>query len=227
MNYERIIVFGAHPDDELTMSATIRRMTLAGVRVVVVTMSSGNEGYSDPSHKEEIVRLRQDESKRIDELLGIQRHVNLMSEDMAVLNDKATLHRCIQLIREERPQAVFTHGPIDNHRDHLATHAVTVEARWHAGEPVSIALGEPWRAPHLYYYKGFSGLDLPTVRIACHDHWLTRAKAWAMQSSQLQIFHSTEESLLDRARKELELEGPCYETFAIAERNVLGDFLPL
>jgi LmbE family N-acetylglucosaminyl deacetylase len=55
MDYKRIMVFGAHADDEITMSGTIAKMANAGVRVVVITMTNGCEGYPRPDMKDTIV----------------------------------------------------------------------------------------------------------------------------------------------------------------------------
>lgn len=225
MEYQRVMVFAAHADDEITMSGTIARLAGAGVRVVVVQMTDGCEGYPRPEMRETIVATRREEAAACDRVLGIARRVMLMRPDMALVNDKETLQECIRAIREERPQAIFTHGPVDRHRDHRATHALSVEARWHAGEPVAAALGASYYPPHLYYYKGVTGV-LPQIRFDVTDTAHKRHEALATQVSQHTLFQSTREKLLARAEEVRKAGTPQTESFWFAEWNEFHDFAP-
>ena len=227
MNYKRVMVFGAHADDEIRMSGTIAKMANAGTRVVVVTMTNGCEGYPTEDLKDTIVELRRQEAVECDKVLGIARREILDVPDMGLTDDKETLHKCIRLIREERPEAIFTHGPVDRHRDHLNTHSISVQARWHAGEPVSAALGEAWYAPHLYYYKGVLGNELPSIVIDTTETAEKQAEALATQVSQHTLFRRTKEDFLAEAESIRKNRPKRTETFWIAPRVVLGDFLSL
>ena len=226
MDYERILVFGAHPDDEFSMAGTMAKLAERGVEVYVVTMTNGNEGYPRAEMREGIVAMRRAEAAEADKVLGIARRFCLEREDMGLAADKATIKDCIRIIRQSRPHAVFTHGPHDRHRDHLATHTIGVQATWHAGEPVAAELGEPWRTPHLYYYKGCR-LALPTVRFDVTGYAHKRLEAMATQVSQHTLWGRSREDFLAEARR-LAAECPtAYETFWLAEPNVLRDFPPL
>lgn len=225
MNYQRVMVFAAHADDEITMAGTIARLSSEGVRVVVVQMTDGCEGYPRPEMRESIVAVRKEEAAACDKVLGIARRVMLMRPDMALVNDKETLQECIRAIREERPQAIFTHGPVDRHRDHRNTHALSVEARWHAGEPVAAALGASFYAPHLYYYKGVTGV-LPQIRFDVTATAHKRFESLATQVSQHTLFKSTREELLARAEEVRKAAEPRFESFWFAEWNDFHDFPP-
>jgi LmbE family N-acetylglucosaminyl deacetylase len=147
--------------------------------------------------------------------------------DMGLTNDKETLQKCIKVIREERPEAVFTHGPVDRHRDHLNTHFITVESRWHAGQPVAAELGEPWYPPHLYYYKGVTGNELPTVVIDVTETAEKGAEARATQVSQHTLFGRTKEQFLAEAESIRKSRPRRSERFWITGRVALNDFLPI
>ena len=112
------------------------------------------------------------------------------------------------------------------HRDHLATHTVSVQATWHAGEPVAAELGEPWRTPRLYYYKACK-LDLPTVVIDTTAWQHKRFEALATQVSQHTLFRRSRDDLLAEAARLQEALPPASETFWIVPTNTLHDFLPL
>lgn len=227
MDYKRVMVFGAHADDEITMSGTIAKMANAGVRVVVITMTNGCEGYPRPDMKDTIVELRRQEAADCDKVLGIARREIFDIPDMGLTNDKETLQKCIKVIREERPEAVFTHGPVDRHRDHLNTHLITIEARWHAGQPVAAELGESWYPPHLYYYKGVTGNELPTVVIDVTETAEKGAEARATQVSQHTLFRRTKEQFLAEAESIRKNRPGRTERFWITGMVVLNDFLPI
>jgi LmbE family N-acetylglucosaminyl deacetylase len=226
MDYERILVFGAHPDDEMTMAGTMAKMAEAGVHVACVTMTNGSEGYPRPEMRDEIVAMRRQEMADADKVLGIARRYPLDRDDMALCADKATVKDCIRIVREVRPHAVFTHGPHDRHRDHLATHTISVQAAWHAGEPVVAELGEPWRTPHVYYYKGCK-LDLPTVVLDTTGYAHKHPEARATQVSQHTLFRRSREEFLAEAEQLRQNPPPSSETFWIVGTNVLRGFLPL
>ena len=71
MDYERVMIFGAHPDDEILLAGTVAKMSAAGVRVVVVTCTDGCEGYPRPEMKDEVVEMRRKEAQECDRVLGI------------------------------------------------------------------------------------------------------------------------------------------------------------
>lgn len=156
MNYRRVLIFAAHPDDELAMAPAMARFVSLGVEVVIAMMTDGCEGYPSPDMRETIVELRKQEQEEADRVLGTRR-VHFGRPDMGLVNDKETLLEAIRVIREVRPDAIFTHGVDEQHRDHANTRDISLEAAWQGGEPVSTALGEPWATPHVWYYKNMAG----------------------------------------------------------------------
>jgi len=229
MDYERIMFFGAHPDDELIMAGTLAKLADSGVRVVVVQMTDGCEGYPSPDMRNTIVALRLEESVAADAALGISRRIHIGRPDMALVNDKETLRACIAAIREERPDAIFTHGPDDPHRDHVGTHHLAIEARFHAAEPVSTELGEAWFARHLLFDRAVRA-PLPRVRFDVTGYAHKRLEAIVTQTSQLVLFEQhwgkTKDDFLAEAAEIKERRAPAFETFWIAGEVQLTDFPP-
>lgn len=223
--FKRSLVFAAHIDDELTMAGTIAQFTSGGGDVLVVTMTDGCEGYPTPDLKDKIVAMRKDEARETDRVLGIGRRVFLDRPDMGLAYDKSVLQECIRIIREFQPEAIFTHGPADRHCDHRATHRISVDAWWHAGEPVAASLGTQWRTPILLYYKGVASPDaLPLIRNEVTKTAHKRFEALAAQVSQHVLFKSTREELLAKAEKMKASQETTYETFWIAEVNRFDSF---
>ena len=101
-----------------------------------------------------------------------------------------------------------------------------VQATWHAGEPVAAELGEPWRTPHVYYYKSCR-LPLPTVDFDVTGYAHKMAEARATQVSQHTLWHRTAEDFLAEAERLKQQRPAATERFWIVETNSLPDFLPL
>lgn len=225
MDYERILVFGAHPDDEITMANAMAKMADLGVEVTVAIYTDGCEGYPDPGMAETIVETRAAEQDECDKVLGISRRVRFGRPDMALTNDKQTFLDTIEVIRDVRPDAIFTHGPYDNHRDHRNTHTISVEARWQAGQPVAARLGKLWRTPHLYYYKAVID-PLPRIEYDVTGYAHKRAQALATQVSQHTLWNRTRDDFLAEAKRIEEQCPAASVTFWIAEKERWEDFPP-
>jgi len=222
MNFRRIMVFAAHPDDELVMAPAMARMASLGVEVVIALMTDGCEGYPDPSLRDTIVELRRQEAAAADEVMGTRR-ISFGYPDMGLVNDKATFLRVLEAIRAERPDAIFTQGNVDNHRDHLATHDLSLEAAWQAGQPVSTALGEPWRTPQVWYYKNM-GARPPDLVWDVTGFAHVRQLTLATQVSQHVLFHSTKESFLEEAERIKAANAPASQSFWVTGKTALREF---
>ncbi|MFW5867586.1 MAG: PIG-L deacetylase family protein, partial [Armatimonadota bacterium] len=123
MDYSRILVFGAHPDDELTMAPTMAMLAEHGVEVYICISTNGSEGYPRPEWKDEIVEMRARDMAEADEIIGTTERLFIGADDMGLTNDKQTFKEFIRVVRQVRPDVVFTHGPHDMHRHHPNTHA--------------------------------------------------------------------------------------------------------
>jgi LmbE family N-acetylglucosaminyl deacetylase len=226
VDYERIIVFGAHPDDELRMAPAMAKMAAEGTQVVAVIFTDGCEGYPDPSMRDTIVATRAKESDAACEVLGIDKYVNLGAPDMGLENTKAMLKKVIKVIREVRPQAIFTHGENERHRDHIATHELSLEASWHAGEPVAAELGEFWKTPHIYYYKN-TKMDGPAVLYDATDYAHIVPAVYATQGSQHVLFQRTKESYLAEVERVKANPPSTVSRFILHPWTTLREFPPV
>ena len=225
MDYERILVFGAHPDDEVVMAATMAKLSAGGCEVHVGILTDGREGYAHPSLRETIVEIRRGEQAECDRVLGVAKRHNLNAPDQGLANSKESFRWLVGLIREVRPDAIFTHGPHTRHRDHRATHELTVEARWQAGEPVNSDLGPSHRTPHLYYDKEVTP-GLPEIAFDVTGFLHKRLEALATQASQMAVFGRKVEDLRKEAAEDEAHPAPAHDRFWIAPRNRLQGFLP-
>ncbi|HUU42800.1 MAG TPA: PIG-L family deacetylase [Planctomycetota bacterium] len=223
MNYRRILVFGAHPDDETTMAGTMAKLASEGCEVHVAILTDGCEGYPDPGLKDRIVAMRRDEQAACDRVLGVTKRHNYDAPDQGLTCDKPTLLWCMRVIREVKPDAVFNHGPADVHNDHRRTHEVVRDAVFHAGQPVNAEIGAPHRTPHVYYYKAVREA-LPTVTVDVTDFCWKSAESRATQTSQHPLWNRFAKDWADLITK-LKRERPTTaETFWICDQTKLRAF---
>ena len=167
----RVIVTGGHPGDpEYGCGGTIARYTDLGHEVVLLYLNRGDteETASRPARP-----LRGDEAQKACEILGarpafagqINAHAIVDAEHYGLFRE---------LLAAEKPDAVFTHWPIDNHADHRAMFNLVYDAWRRLGRKFA-----------LYYYEVSNGEDTlqfapthyvdisqtePRKRRACYAH---------------------------------------------------------
>ncbi len=186
--WKSILVFGAHPDDEIIgVGGTIAKLSRMGKDVYVVTFTAGETGYARPEEKDSIANIRLKEAQACDKILGIKERVVLGRPTQGVANDKETYQECVRIIRKYKPDVIFTHWNKDKHRDHRAVSEVTEEAWWKAQENVLADMGTPWRAKELYFYEINELFAFPSLLIDISDTLEFKLKAMETQSSQMDV----------------------------------------
>ncbi len=224
--YSRIMIWGAHPDDEITMGGTIALMSNAGCEVVVVTFSKGDAGFCRAEWADTIADMRRQEAAACDEILGISERVFLELPDQGVRHEWPTTRRLIGLLRKHRPQALFTQGPEDRNSDHCAIAAMTDEIVWQAAENILADEGEPYAVPLVYLYSGHGNLG-PAIEVDVTEVADRKIEAWLSQETQVEMLPRIRERMENLRRAIAEERERATERFVIWERNVLSDFLPL
>ena len=116
---KKVLVIGAHPDDpESGCGGTIAILKQKGYEVVCVYLTRGERGIPGKSLEED--GQTEITPKRYDEMLDV--------------------------ITKEKPDIVFTHWPIDGHRDHRICSVLTYDSWRRSGYSFD-----------LYYYEVMSG----------------------------------------------------------------------
>jgi LmbE family N-acetylglucosaminyl deacetylase len=184
----RVLVFGAHPDDEVFgAGGTIAKLTRGGNKVFVVIYTKGEEGYADKILKDTIPELRRKEIEKVKGILGVEEYELLGKPDMGLVNDKDTFKETIRLIRKYRPDAILTHYRVDRHRDHRTASRLVTEAFWQAMEPVSMDLGNPWRTRALYYFEEAYPFKFPSHIVDITGTFQAKTDAMRAYVSQLPV----------------------------------------
>lgn len=220
--YSRIMIWGAHPDDEILIGGTIAAHADAGAEVVVVTISRGDAGYCRAEWADDIEQRRREEAAACDEILGVTERVFLGWPDQGVRHDWKLTRLLIEQLRKHRPEALFTLGPDDRNRDHSSVAEMTDEIVWQAGESILADHGEPYTVPLVFIYHGHEGMG-PSIEVDVTPWAARKADAWLSQTTQVEMLPRIRERMA--ALKRLQDEGGTdIERFVIFERDTLTDF---
>jgi LmbE family N-acetylglucosaminyl deacetylase len=145
----KILVSGGHPDDpESGCGGSICRFTASGHEVVTLYLTRGEAGIEGKTHQE-AAEIRTTEALEACKVMGA-RPVFAGQVDGDTQVNKDAYARIASIIRDERPDLVFTHWPIDTHPDHRVTsHLVYHVWNWFRLDE-SLAFD-------LYYYEVLTG----------------------------------------------------------------------
>jgi LmbE family N-acetylglucosaminyl deacetylase len=220
--YDRIMIWGAHPDDEILMAGTIAAHSDAGAEVVVVTISRGDAGYCRAEWADDIAQRRREEAAACDEILGVTERVFLDWPDQGVRHDWKLTRLLIEQIRKHRPQVLFTLGPDDRNRDHSAVHEMTDEIVWQAGENILADHGEPYTTPLVFIYHGHERMG-PSIELDVTQWAARKADAWLSQTTQVEMLPRIRERTAALKRLQ-EAGGTDTERFVLWRGNTLSDF---
>jgi N-acetylglucosamine malate deacetylase 1 len=172
-NKLKIIVTGGHPGDpEYGCGGTIARYTGLGHDVTLLYLNRGEKGCPDQIAKT-CSATRVSEAQKACEILKAHARFADQTDGEAVV-DQPHYNAFHNLLESEKPDVVFTHWPIDNHRDHRATSTLVYDAWLRMGKRFA-----------LYYYEVSDGEDTllfhptdyveitqtePRKRAACYAH---------------------------------------------------------
>lgn len=202
MKKKRVLVFGAHADDEVIgMGGTLRKLADAGAHIRLVLFSAGAEGYSSLAEREGISARRDTETRRVCNILGIAEYVNLGLLDWNMKVDNAAYRAVIEHIRGFRPDMVFTHTHAD-YNDHQVVNRTVTEGWYHAS--VACAMGVDPITPRmpLYEFEVLQPMASPGIVTDITETFRAKQEAMACYASQHQVvggvFQMMEGRALDR-----------------------------
>jgi len=130
---KRAMSIHAHPDDQdFTVAGTLAKWAQAGCEIVTVIITDGSAGTNDPQHgpdyKPTLARIRADEQRAANDILGVKETIFLGYPDGELVASIELRKDLTRLIRRFKPDVVVTGDPTGvfygngyiNHPDHRA-----------------------------------------------------------------------------------------------------------
>ncbi|ABL78593.1 PIG-L deacetylase family protein [Thermofilum pendens] len=153
---ERVLCVGPHPDDcEYGAGGTLAYLARSGKRVVYLILTDGSKGTTspgvDPRELAEIRRKEQEEAARI---IGVEKVIWLGYPDTELPYTPEARNSVIRVIREERPDVVFSPDPwllYEAHPDHRVGGLLAAEAVMLSPLPL-VHVGAPHAVKRLVFY---------------------------------------------------------------------------
>jgi N-acetylglucosamine malate deacetylase 1 len=143
----KVVVTGGHPGDpEYGCGGTIAGYADLGHEVTLLYLNRGEKGCAGKS-QEECGRIRTTEAWEACRILKAQAAFAQQIDGEAGIN-AAAYSDFQRIIEAEKPDILFTHWPIDNHRDHRAISMLAYDAWLQMGKSFAF-----------YYYEVSDGED--------------------------------------------------------------------
>lgn len=169
----KVVVAGAHPDDpESGCGGTIALYSDLGHDVVILYLTRGEAGISG-TPAEEAARIRTAECHKACAILEAQPVFAGQIDGQTEVN--ATRYEEFwKLLDSQQPDIVFTHWPVDTHRDHRATSPLVYDAWLRSGKKYplyyfEVMTGEQSQNFHPSTYVNITQTE-SRKRAACYAH---------------------------------------------------------
>ncbi|HWB24946.1 MAG TPA: PIG-L deacetylase family protein [Chitinophagaceae bacterium] len=134
---KKIVCVGGHPDDpESGCGGTLAKFVKAGHDVTIIYLTTGEAGIPGKTH-DEAAAIRKQEAINACKILGTQ-YIFAGQVDGDTVMDNAWLQKLQQMIMGEKPDIVFTHWPVDSHKDHQIASLFTIQTWMRAPEPFNL-----------------------------------------------------------------------------------------
>ena len=185
-----ILAFGAHPDDvELGCSGTIAKEISLGKKVGIIDLTRGELGSRGS------VAIRNSESAKASQILGIAVRENLDMRDGFFVNDEEHQLKIIRMLRKYQPEIVICNAIDDRHIDHGKGSKLVSDACFLSGlVKIETELnGESqkvWRPKVVYHYIQWKNIE-PDFVVDVTDFMEKRTQSILAYSSQ---FYNAEET---------------------------------
>jgi LmbE family N-acetylglucosaminyl deacetylase len=123
----KIVCLGAHPDDpESGCGGTLAKFAGLGYPVTIIYLTRGEAGITGKSN-EEAAAIRSNEALAACKILNAKAiFAGQVDADTVMNND--WVKKIEGILAEERPDIVFTHWPVDSHKDHQIASLLTIQS---------------------------------------------------------------------------------------------------
>ncbi|WP_246113214.1 PIG-L deacetylase family protein [Segetibacter aerophilus] len=170
---KKVVCVGGHPDDpESGCGGTLAALSKKGHSVTVIYLTTGEAGIEGKTHAEAAAIRKQEALNACAALKAKPIFAGQIDGDTIV--DNAWLGKIQKLIYDEKPDVVFTHWPLDTHKDHQAASLLTIQSWVRAQNKFSlyffeVCAGEQTMTFHPTDYVDITETqDLKRKAVFCH-----------------------------------------------------------
>jgi LmbE family N-acetylglucosaminyl deacetylase len=169
----KVLCIGGHPDDpESGCGGTLARFASAGHTVTIIYLTSGEAGIPGKSHAE-AASIRTAEAKAASAILLAKPLFAGQIDGDTVMNNE-WLKKVSDLIYAEKPDIVFTHWPLDSHKDHQVASLMAIQSWVRAREKFDLYFFEVCTGEQTYIFRPTDYVDISNFQeqkrnaVYCH-----------------------------------------------------------
>lgn len=192
----KVVVVGAHPDDpETGCGGTMILLAEKGHGVVSAYLTRGEAGISGKSY-DEAAQIRTNEALKACEIMNVKAAF-LTQIDGSTEITPERYNEMHNFMSSEKPDIVFTHWPIDTHRDHRICSMLVYDAWLHSGKQFSLYYFEVMSGEQSQNFNPADYTDISSVvekkHKACLEHKSQKVEEWYETShGRMEIFRGME-----------------------------------
>jgi LmbE family N-acetylglucosaminyl deacetylase len=181
-----VLAIGTHPDDiEIGCGGTLMLLKDQGYQLVHLIVTSGEEG-SNLISKRDLTLKREGEAKESAQFLGTANVIFLKELDGLTAFSKETKIKLISILREVRPEIIFTHSSSDFFPDHQIVHQLSHAAIVGASGPWYSEAGfVPHQVKNIYGYEVWN--PMPKYQLAMDISSVIEQKLQALRIHSSQV----------------------------------------
>ncbi len=169
----KIICIGGHPDDpESGCGGTLAKFAAAGHGVTIIYLTSGEAGIPGKSHAE-AAEIRSKESMEACKILQTKPVFAGQIDGDTIMNNDWVL-KLQGILDEEKPDIVFTHWPVDSHKDHQIASLLTIQCWIRAKDKFDLYFFEVCTGEQTMIFKPTDYVDISATQeqkkkaVYCH-----------------------------------------------------------
>jgi len=169
----KIVVAGGHPGDpEAACGGTMARLADSGHEVVALYVTQGEKGV-DGKTGQEAAAIRSGEAREACAVLKARALLFDQPDGNTEINS-ARYEAFRKVLELEKPHAVFTHWPIDTHRDHRVCSLLAYDAWLASGRKFALYYYEVSTGEETQHFRPTHYVDITATekrkRAACFCH---------------------------------------------------------
>jgi LmbE family N-acetylglucosaminyl deacetylase len=159
----KVVCVGGHPDDpESGCGGTLARFSAAGHSVTIIYLTRGEAGIPGRSHSE-AADIGSKEAIEACKILNTNPVFAGQIDGDTVMNNE-WVHKLQEMLNQENPDIIFTHWPLDSHKDHQIASLLTIQCWIRAKDKFDLYFFEVCTGEQTMIFKPTDYVDISATQ---------------------------------------------------------------
>ncbi len=170
---KKVVCLGAHPDDpESGCGGTLAALRKAGHDVTIIYLTTGEAGIPGTPH-DKAAAIRKSEAIQACKILDAKYIFAGQIDGDTVMNNE-WLQKVKQIIADEKPDILFTHWPLDSHKDHQVASLIAIQSWLRLGKKFALYFFEVCIGEQTFIFHPTDYVDITATQeqkkqaVYCH-----------------------------------------------------------